>query len=192
MAETGLPPLEERHPLVGLSTSIGRSTLRAVAKKELLIISFPSWARQQLIEAIAPLPCPGGSVDAGEGQSLLWTGVGELMSYTEGDPVGERYLARQISKAGYVTDVSDGWIAMSLEGPDAEVLLDLITMPDLAEGSLDIGTITSTVLNHIRMLIWRQGQGRMILLSPASSANSLLHRLCDDLEQAHNHAASPR
>lgn len=184
MAETGYPPLEERNALIGFSVGIGSSTLRVVPKKELLAISFPSWARQQLAAQLAPLPSPGRSVEFGEGQYLLWLGVGQLMSYSKDDPIGETRMAQQIAPAGNVTELSDGWIALELEGPDALERLDLIAMPDLAEGSFDVGEITSTVINHLRVLIWRQSPTRLVLLSPASSARSLVHRLREDLAQA--------
>ncbi len=177
MAETGYASLEERNVLAGYSVGIGSSALRVVPKKELLAISFPASARQQL----APLPGPGRTVEFGEGRYLLWLGVGQLMSYGTDDPIGETGMAQQIGQAGYVTDVSDGWIALELEGPDALERLDLIAMPDLADGRFDVGEITSTVVNHLRVLIWRQSPARLVLLSPASSARSLLDRLREDL-----------
>jgi len=184
VAETGYPPLEERNALAGFSDGIGHSTLRVVPNKELLAISFPTRARQQIAAQLATLPSPGRSVEFGEGQYLLWSGVGQLLSYSEDDPIGETRMARQIAQAGYVTDLSDGWIAVELEGPDALERLDLITMPDLAEGRFDVGEITSTVVNHVRVLIWRRSPTRLVLLSPASSARSLLNRLREDLARA--------
>jgi len=184
VAETGYPPLEERNALVGFSAGIGGSTLRVVPTRELLVISFSISARQQLAAQLAPLPNPGRSVKFGEGQYLLWLGVGQLMSYSKGDPIGETRMAERIAQAGNVTDLSDGWIALELEGPDALERLDLITTPDLAEGRFDVGEITSTVMNHLRVLIWRQSPTRLVLLSPASSARSLVHRLHEDLAQA--------
>ena len=184
MAETGYSPLEERNALVGSSVGIGHSTLRVVPEKELLAISYPAGSGQQIAEQLAPLPGPGLSVDFGEGRYLLWLGVGQILSYGTDDPIGETAMAQQIGQAGYVTDLSDGWVALELEGPDALERLDLITLPDLAEGCFDVGEITSTVMNHLRVLIWRQSPTRLILLSPASSARSLMHRLCGDLAQA--------
>lgn len=184
MAETRYSPLEERIALVGYSVGIGGSTLRVVPEKELLVVSYPASARQQLAAQLAPLPGPGHSVEFGEGQYLLWLGVGQLMSYSKGDPIGETRMAQRIAQAGNVTDLSDGWIALELEGPDALERLDLITMPDLAEGRFDVGEMTSTVMNHLRVLIWRQSPTRLVLLSPASSARSLVNRLHEDLAQA--------
>lgn len=179
-----LPPLEARHPLAYLAAEIGRSTLRVVVTKELLAIDYAAWMQQQLTAALGPLPEPGRSVDYGSRQSLLWSGVGQLMSYAHETTIGEAALSEKIATAGYVTDVSDGWIALELEGPDAQARLDLITMPDLSTDNFGVGAVTSTVLNHIRVLIWRQASERLVLLSAASSAESFLHSLRAGLEQA--------
>ena len=114
---------------------------------------------------------------------MLWTGPREAMLFREnlcGDAVG---LAKQVGSAGHVTNVSDGWVVLSFEGGDALSLLDQLMLPDLHETAFPVGAATSTVFDHMRVLICRTSDGRMLILSASSTAVSLWHGLTEQLAQ---------
>ena len=64
---------------------------------------------------------------------------------------------------------------MELEGDDARSRLDLVTVPDLSDDAFAVGNVTSTILSHIRVLIWRRTETSLVLLSAASTGRSLFN-----------------
>lgn len=162
----------------------GASTLEVIHSKGLMVICYSADSRKQLSDQIGAIPEPGRSEKSSLGGHLLWTGERELFFFNEDSSVTEEALAQTLGSAGYATDVSDGWVALRLEGADALHCLDQITMPDLNSVTFETGHVTSTVYDHMRVVIWRQSADRIIILSPASSGKSLLHRLSEDLNQS--------
>lgn len=146
------------------------SELNAIPNKRLLAISYPDSARADLQARLGAMPEPSKSMKLGDNADLLWTGIGELYVLGNEDGPDANALSEGIGDTGYVTDLSDGWIALELEGGDAQARLDLVVTPDLSEGSFAVGDVTSSILSHIRMLIWRRTETAFVLLSTASTA----------------------
>lgn len=177
MAETGL----QARPLgAGITHSIGETTLSVIARKELLAIAYPPAMAAQVEVALGALPTPATSTALSTGQRILWVGVGQLLCFGT-SPLGEAATAAKLEDSGYVTDLSDGWIALDLSGPDAQARLDLLTLPDLSDEAFAVGAVTSTPIGHLRVVIWRKTQTQFVLLSAASSALSLIQTLQDEL-----------
>lgn len=178
VADQGLSTHRE---LVGFTRQFATTRLQNVPQFELLAVAIPSWARQKSVAQIGPLPNPGQSSVMPSGQHLLWTGVGQYYAYCETSAQGEAAMNARLEGAGYVTDVSDGWVSFDLQGVDAQTRLDLITLPDLSDDTFQVGAVTSTVIAHLRVLIWRRAEDHFVLLTAASSARSFIHHLNEDL-----------
>jgi len=161
--------------------SFGNTELRAIPNKRLFAISYPETARPDMQARLGTLPAPGKSTELDDNSGILWTGVGEVFVLGNEDGPDAAAMADRIGTAGYITDLSDGWIALELEGDDARARLDLVTVPDLSDDAFAVGNITSTILSHIRVLIWRRTETSLVLLSAASTGRSLFQRLRHEL-----------
>ena len=178
MASKGL---SASNSLNGFSKSFGSTTFRIVPSFELLAIAIPSWPRQETNSKLGMLPNPGQSGALDSSQHILWMGVSQYYIFDEESFTGEATMNARLDGTGYVTDISDGWVAMVLEGPDALARIDLITLPDLAENLFNVGAVTSTILAHTRVVVWRQASEKIVLLAAASSARSFINSLAHEL-----------
>lgn len=178
MVEHGLTAQDN---LIGFSQDLQGATLTVLPQIELLAIALPSWSRQNMHAHLGPLPHPGQGTEMDSGHALLWTGIGQYYTFGSDRFLGENTMALKLAGTGYVTDISDGWTAFEFTGPLALERLDLITLPDLTGGEFNVGAVISTVLGHLRVLIWRRATDKIVLLSASSSAQSLSHHLARDL-----------
>lgn len=187
MADTSTLMLTEAPVLDGHIFQIGTTRLSVIAQKSLCVIAFAASDKGSVGKAIGPLPEPG-QISIKSDETLIWTGQREVMQFFEGPNQREAALAARLGAVGHVTEVSDGWVALTLEGNDALRLLDMLTLPDLSEEAFPMGASTSTVLDHVRVLICRVATTRILILSPASSAKSLWHGLSEQLTHISGHS----
>ena len=182
MADIIPKKLEASLVLAGQQAAIGKSRLSVMADKEVFVVALAAHQPSGAQAALGALPKPAQALQAPLG-TLLWTGPREVMLLREnpyGDAMG---LAKQAGSAGHVTDVSDGWVVLSFEGSDALPLLDQLLLPDLHETAFLVGAVTSTVFDHMRILICRVSDARVLILSASSTAASLWHGLTEQLSQ---------
>jgi heterotetrameric sarcosine oxidase gamma subunit len=168
--------------LAGQQAAIGKSRLSVMADKEVFVVALAAHQPSGAQAALGALPKPAQALQAPLG-TLLWTGPREVMLLREnlrGDAVD---LATQVAAAGHVTDVSDGWVVLCFEGCDALPLLDQLLLPDLHETVFLVGAVISTVFDHMRILICRVSDARVLILSASSTAASLWHGLTEKLPQ---------
>ncbi len=82
----------------------------------------------------------------------------------------------------YVTDQSDSWAGLVIEGPSALSALERICPIDLHPDVFRVGQVTRTSMEHLAVIIFRESDERYLLLSPSSSAHSFLHAVETSLQ----------
>ncbi len=75
----------------------------------------------------------------------------------------------------YITDQSDSWAALALQGDNAVSALERICPLDLHPTSFAPNQVARTVMEHLAVIILCESENHYVLLSPRSSANSFLH-----------------
>lgn len=184
MPELILAPMTARPALMGASAQIGGATLGVIADKSLFVLGIVN--AKALGDGLGALPGPGQSVVTPHG-AMLWSGAQEVMVFVEGPAVTEADLARRISASGQVTEVTDGWVVLSLRGARARALLDHIVLPDLSGDNFAVGAVVGTKLGHVRVLIWQRTADEVLILAPSSYSGALWHCLTTELGQAARH-----
>lgn len=113
-------------------------------------------------------PGPGQSIRAG-GVSCLWSGRGQAF-LIGAVPEGLAGLAA-------LTDQSDGWARMQLEGPAAESVLARLVPLDLRIAAFPEGAVARCGLGHMPMVLLRDGPQRFQIMVFRSMVGSAVHDL---------------
>jgi len=168
-------PAQELCAGLGLPLTVGRCRLEALPLARITAIQpFPG--RGAAVDAaLRPLglrmPNPGESLSRG-GLSIHW--AGRLTAFMMGGvaPEGLRACAA-------VTDQSDGWAGLRLEGADSAAVLARLVPLDLRPGSFAPGQAARAPLNHMQALIVRVGTEAFDIHVFRSMAGTAVHELAD-------------
>ena len=111
----------------------------------------------------ASAPFAGGSTVLGlqRDQWFVLTPAADAPVEAVREAVGERPA---------VTDQSDAWVALVMEGPRATLALERTCRLDLHAEAFGVGRVARTAMEHIATVIHREGAERFVLLAPRSSA----------------------
>ena len=163
---------------MGLPMTSGRCTLSAGAADPLFSVAPFVGQAKAMAKALKPLgltfPAPG-TVSAKGLARLAWAGRGMAFLIGAEPPA-------PLADCAAVTDQSDGWSCLTLQGAGAEdVLARLITIdPRLA--AFAVGTCAKVMLNHMQSLILRTGADSFDILvfrSMTRTAAQELHHAMD-------------
>lgn len=114
-------------------------------------------------------PAPGQSVAANDGR-LQWFGHSHmLLSGIAPSP--------DLSKYAGITDQSDAWAVIQIEGKNARDVLARLTPLDLRDREFAINATARTEIAHMQGAITRSGQDCFILMVFRSMAATLVHDL---------------
>ena len=116
-------------------------------------------------------PAPGRAF-ARDGSACLWSGRGQAM-LIGAEPNG-------LSNIAALTDQSDGWARIRLDGAGAETVLARLVPLDLSQGSFGKGQVARTSMGHMMMLVTRTGVAAFDMMVFRSMARTAIH----ELEQA--------
>ena len=160
----------------------GDSHLIEVTCLAIASVACPLDGRAELEGAVmrswsAELPEPGRSTTSADGEvKILGMSPDQLfvISTAAAAPAGE-FVSGAVAGAGYVTDQSDNWVTLRLEGPLVLPALERICPLDLDPAAFAVGSVARTVMEHLGAIILREGPDRFLLLSASSSAHSFLH-----------------
>lgn len=113
-------------------------------------------------------PAPGRSVAKG-GASCLWTGRGQafLIGAAPDGLAGNAAL----------TDQSDGWARMRLDGARAAAVLSRLVPLDLSAAAFPVGAVARTGLNHMMLVLSRPAAESFDLMVFRSMAVSAVHEI---------------
>ncbi len=105
-----------------------------------------------------------------DGARVVWTGPGQAM-----------VLGPEVAlKGAALTDQSDAWTWLVLEGTDAAAVLARLTPVDLRDSVFEVGHAARTLLFHMTATLIRTGAERWEILVFRSMAKTAVH----DLEEA--------
>lgn len=91
-----------------------------------------------------------------------------------------KHLQNTLSSTAYLTNQSDSWAVLDIDGQLTLPALERICMLDM--GSFDTGSVARTVMEQLAIIIERTDSDRVRLFSPRSSAGSFLHAVTTSLE----------
>lgn len=173
MAET----LAVANPAAGLDLPLEHGAARCAARPLGQLVSVaPFRGRGGAVAAALAdrlgtgLSDPGHWAAAGSVR-VLWFGFGLWL--VEGGPED---LAAAISDAAAVTDQSDGWAGLRLEGAATIDVLARLVPLDLDAGAFPHGRIARTLLRHVPCALLRDGEAFEILV-PRSFVATAYHDL---------------
>lgn len=125
-------------------------------------------------------PDPGRSCRAG-GAACLWSGRGQAF-LLGAPPEGLAGLAA-------LTDQSDGWARMRLQGPAAEAVLARLVPLDLRVAAFPEGAVARSGLNHMPVVLLREGPEAFQIMVFRSMAGSAVHELASAMKATAARAA---
>ena len=175
--------LEPRAPLGGYAETLGRVTLAEATGLALVSAAVPNGGDEAFAAALAEglgatRPAAGDSV-AGDryGARLLGMQPDQLFILFEApDPDrAAETVADALGPAAYVTDQSDSWAMLRIAGAGVRAALERICMLDLDDAAFPEGRVARTVMEHLAVIVLRDGPDSFLLMSPRSSAGSFLH-----------------
>jgi heterotetrameric sarcosine oxidase gamma subunit len=120
-------------------------------------------------------PDPNRTAHAGD-RRIVWSGHDQALVL--GPPPGP------IAGAA-VTDQSDGWALLVLEGAGAEAVLARLVPLDLRPAAFPQGTAARSLLNHMPLVVWRDGADAFALMTFRSMAATAVHELAEAMRHVH-------
>lgn len=114
----------------------------------------------------AAFPAPGRATGKA-GARIVWSGLGQALVL--GPPADVPGAA--------ISDQSDAWACIVLEGANVPAVLARLCPLDLRESSFKRGHAARTLLGHMTCLILRSGVARYELLVFRSMARTAIHEL---------------
>ena len=82
-----------------------------------------------------------------------------------------------LDETAYITNQTDSWVTLHLEGALARTALERVCPIDLHPTVFPAGHVTRTSMEHLAAIIMCEAENDYLLLSPSSSAESFLHAI---------------
>ncbi|EEW24548.1 sarcosine oxidase subunit gamma [Rhodobacter ferrooxidans] len=167
-----MPSLIAKAPLTATPLQIGGAKLSAIDPGP--ITSVAPFRGKEAAVAVAlerlglSFPAPGQYVES-NGLRLVWTGRDQAFLIGAA-PEGLEGLAA-------LTDQSDGWAALLLEGPAAEAVLARLYPLDLRASVFPPGHASRSALNHMLSILLRTGADSFQIMVFRSMAQTAWHEL---------------
>ena len=163
---------------LGLPLAMGDCTLSAQAPGTAWLIA-PYPGRVAACSAALALlglrfPAPGQGLAAG-GRRIVWAGRDQAFLFGAAPPEG-------LAEHAALTDQSDGWAGLRLQGPDAEAVLARLVPLDLRIGAFPEGHVARSLLGHMPLLIQRTGAETFALMTYRSMAGSAVQEIAHALK----------
>ncbi|MCY3670220.1 MAG: sarcosine oxidase subunit gamma [Alphaproteobacteria bacterium] len=178
------PALTARTPLDGYARAFGGVALAEAAGLSLVSAAVPNGGDDAFAAALvegfgASRPSTGESVsgDRFGGARILGMQLDQVFILFEApdpDRAAETASAA-LGPAAYVTDQSDSWAMLRIEGVGVRAALERICMLDLDDAAFPEGSVARTVMEHLAVIVLRDGADSFLLMTPRSSARSFLH-----------------
>lgn len=153
--------------VTGLPVTIGEATLAGFNPGPVSSIA-PYPGRDPAPALRMRFPAPGEVIAEGAAR-LIW--AGRDMAFLTGAP------APDLEGLAAVTDQSDGWVWVTLEGRDATAVLARLCPLDLRTAAFPPGRSARSTLTHLPALIVRTGAESFQIASFRSMAQTLVHEL---------------
>lgn len=167
-------------PLAGYDQRFGDIRLSAPADQAIVSIALPLGGEKAALRAIADaygtdLPAIGKTAATPGGTLLRLAPDQAFVLFQRATPDAVDHVAGKLGETVYLTDQSDVWCALSIEGAGVRDVLARICPLDLHPDVFAIGDVARTVMEHLGAIILRTGAEAFLLLSASSSAQSFQH-----------------
>lgn len=179
--------LQPTRPLNGFDHTWGETRLYEPAQASLLSLAVPKGADADFTLFLKQqwnLELPTVGRFHAEGETCLLR-LAEDQCFLQ-LPFSENPISAQLGEAAegkaYLTDQSDGWAQLILEGPGALATLERLCMIDLHPEVFAVGCLARTLMEHLNVLIYRHEDEAYTLMSARSSAASFLHAVTTSLD----------
>lgn len=171
-------------PFEGVHLETAGVALSGVTGMALVSAVIPNGGKAAFAKSIetaygVSIPAPGATMRASDDATLL-IGLQRdqvFLMFERTDDWPERSVALKLGDAAYVTDQSDGWVMARLTGPRCREALERICRLDLSPKVFAEGAVARTLMEHLNVIILRDGSHSFLLMSPRSSAPSFLNAL---------------
>jgi len=153
--------------VLGLATVLARKGARDAVR-----------ARVAVLHGVTP---PDGPARAAAGDvAFVATGPGAWLAVDESGRAGwAAGLAGELEGLASVSDQSDGYVAVRLEGPAVRDVLVKGVFLDLHPQAFPVDAVAATTLAHMGVILWRRHEEAFDLLAFRSYAGSLWHWLAE-------------
>ena len=168
--------------LCHLRTVIGDTVLEEVTDLGIVSIAIPLGGDVLLAQSLeegygASLP-KSGVLSVSRDRTAKFLGMAPdqvmaLVANAPGDAVDG--IRHRLGDAAYFTSQTDNWVILRLSGDLSRSALERICPVDLNATSFRLDNVARTVMEHLSVIILREGEKGFLLLSPRSSATSFLH-----------------
>lgn len=160
-----------------LPKTIGEVTLTEVAQQDIYSIA-PFHGQEKLVaaeltEAVGVgFPAPN-RMKAKAGVRTIWAGAGRALLAGAIPP--------DLGGKAAVTDQSDGWAIVRIDGPSENILARLIPV-DLRASVFKRGHTARTMVGHMAASVTRTGTNSIEIMVMRSMAQTLVHELTEAAE----------
>ena len=156
-----------------LPVRIGGMTLSEEHPEKITCIAPFKGQEKSVSEALksaigAAFPAPNRSTGKA-GARLVWSGLGQAMLLGPSVDI----------KGAALTDQSDGWSCLSLQGEGARDVLARLTPLDLRDGVFKRGHAARSLLGHMNAIFLRSGAERYDMLVFRSMTQTAIHELTE-------------
>ena len=173
--------LKARTPLGGVERTFDGLRIAEPAGVGIAAIAVPKDGESALAGAVRRAwqvepPAVGRYVIGNGGLLLLGMAADQYFALLPHDgPDAGRAVGEALGAAAYVTEQSDAWAVLDIEGPRVRVALERICPLDLHPDVFAADMAQRTVMEHLSVIVVRLEEDRFRLMSPSSSAVSFLH-----------------
>ena len=177
--------LQATSPLKGFNQRFGETSLSEVVDLSIFSIALalqPDAALLSIKETLGTAwPAPGlSTVNTDESYRLLGLQSDQVFAISP-----DIIALPELDEAAYITDQSDSWVCLRLRGPMSRTALERICPIDLHSSVFAEGQVSRTTMEHLAVIILHEAKNQFLLLSPTSSAHSMLHAIETSLRNVH-------
>ena len=177
MAKIMLRPTSQ---LGNADISVGSNRILERADLAIVSVAVPNGEEASLTRALKDswalsLPDARQTSVSGDTRAIRTASDQLFLVFSHDTPDAEPFVQSRLNGAGYTTDQTDVWVALSVSGPDTLAALERICPLDLDLGVFPVDASARTIMEHMGAFILRLGETEFLLLSPSSSAASFLH-----------------
>lgn len=154
-----------------LPLNIGQQTLSDCTPKRITAIAPYQGQTEAVGQALDALglawPAPDRASLSAKA-ACLWSGRGQAFLIDAAPPKG-------LEASAALTDISDGWVALQIEGAGARDVLARLFPLDLAPAAFPVGATARSGLVHMMALLHRTGPEAFAVYLFRSMARSAIH-----------------
>jgi len=180
--------LQAQSALGGFFQEYPTVSLREVDDLTLLSVATALDGAEQLQQLLVDtyqisLPVPGFSSEStahhcrflGMARDQFFALLGSDFSTRSGSELAQ--LSNTLGATAYLSEQSDGWVVIRMNGASSRLCLERICSIDLDPQVFQVGAVARTVMEHLGVIVLHEDNDSYLLLSARSSAQSFLDAL---------------